>query len=158
MSFLDRLRGHQPPADEIVPRAIMAPAVSAMLADGVPAAEEISQLSNLCLFSPIFAHLAPERLAEMVREIQSEIVDRGGRTVLEEAAATLPPALRETAFCFAVRIAMADGTIPANEEKALEVIAGILGLSGVTATTIYTVIAMLQRPADFPDMDLRGRD
>jgi uncharacterized tellurite resistance protein B-like protein len=147
MSFMSKLRRSGPPADETIPRAVLTPAVSAIMADGDMQAEEVHQLSNLCSFSPIFHAIPPERLAGIVRELIAEIMERGGARKLEEAAALLDPPLRETAFCFVVRVVMADGTVGEKEKRALEKIAEVLALDAGTVAQIYTVIQMLQRPA-----------
>lgn len=147
MPFLSKLRRSSPPADEAIPRAVLIPSVSAIMADGDMQAEEVSQLSNLCTFSPIFHHIHPERLAEIVRELIAEIMEEGGANKLEQSAALLPQHLRETAFCFVVRIVMADATVTEQEKEALEKIAGVLGLDEMTVAQIYSVVQMMQRPA-----------
>ncbi|MEO1456316.1 MAG: tellurite resistance TerB family protein [Pseudomonadota bacterium] len=147
MSFFAKLRRATPPASEDIPRAVMTPAVAAIMADGEMQQEEVTQLSNLCAFSPVFAHIEPKRLADMVRELIAEIMDTGGDTVLREASLKLSPELRETAFCFVVRVVMADGTVEAREKDALSRIADILQLEAGAVADIYRVIAMLQRPA-----------
>ncbi|MEM7528810.1 MAG: tellurite resistance TerB family protein [Pseudomonadota bacterium] len=147
MPFLSKLRRSSPPADEAIPRAVLIPSVSAIMADGDMQAEEVSQLSNLCTFSPIFHHIHPERLAEIVRELIAEIMEEGGANKLEQSAALLPQHLRETAFCFVVRIVMADATVTEQEKEALEKIAGVLGLDEMIVAQIYSVVQMMQRPA-----------
>jgi uncharacterized tellurite resistance protein B-like protein len=144
MPFFSKLRSSTPP-DEALPRAVMTPAVSAIMADGDMQAEEVSQLSNLCSFSPVFAHIHPERLAEMVRELIAETMEKGGDTTLREAAASLSPRMSETAFCFVARIVMADGTITDEEEEALQKIAEILEVPAGTVAQIVDVVKMMQR-------------
>ncbi|MEM6676611.1 MAG: tellurite resistance TerB family protein [Pseudomonadota bacterium] len=147
MSFLRKLAGATPPADEEIPRAVLTPSVSAIMADGDMQSPEVRMLSNICAFSPIFHHIEPERLAEIVRELIAEVMDRGGATMLAEAAAKLDHGLRETAFCFVVRLIMADGKIGEHEKEALKKIEEVLGLDSGEVAQIYTVIAMMQRPA-----------
>ncbi|MEO1316382.1 MAG: tellurite resistance TerB family protein [Pseudomonadota bacterium] len=147
MPFLSKLRRASPPADESIPRAVLTPTVSAIMADGDMQAEEISQLSNLCTFSPIFHSIDPARLAEIVKELIAEIMEEGGAKKLDEAALLLDPSLRETAFCFVVRIVMADATVTEQEKAALEKIADVLALDAGTVAQIYTVVQMMQRPA-----------
>jgi tellurite resistance protein len=148
MPFFSKLRSAKPPASEELPKAVLTPAVCAIMADGDMQGSEINQLSNICSFSPIFAQIEPKRLADIVREIIAENMERGGDTMLREAAGRLSPGLRETAFCFVVRVAMADGTVTAQERMALEKIANVLDLSSGSVANIYEVIAMMQRQAD----------
>lgn len=147
MGFFDKLKAAPKPADERVPRALLVPAVSAIMADGDMQGEEVAELSNLCSFSPVFHHIRPERLAEMVRELIAEVMERGGDTMLREAADALSPALRETAYCFVARIVLADGTLGSHEKMALERIEAVLGLDPAVAARIREVIGMMQRPA-----------
>ncbi|MEL6575508.1 MAG: tellurite resistance TerB family protein [Pseudomonadota bacterium] len=147
MPFLSKLSRSSPPENEALPRAVLTPTVSAIMADGDMQAEEISQLSNLCTFSPIFHNIDPARLAEIVKELIAEIMEEGGAKKLDEAALLLDQPLRETAFCFVVRIVMADGSVTEQEKAALEKIATVLTLDAGTVAQIYTVVQMMQRPA-----------
>ncbi|MEM7499776.1 MAG: tellurite resistance TerB family protein [Pseudomonadota bacterium] len=147
MPFLSKLRRSSPPENEAIARAVLTPTVSAIMADGDMQAEEISQLSNLCTFSPIFHNIDPARLAEIVKELIAEIMEEGGAKKLDEAAALMDHGLRETAFCFVVRIVMADGSVTDHEKMALEKIADVLTLDAGTVAQIYTVVQMMQRPA-----------
>ncbi|MEL6267952.1 MAG: tellurite resistance TerB family protein, partial [Pseudomonadota bacterium] len=124
MSFFSKLR--REPADETLVRAMLVPSVSAIMADGDMQAEEVSMLSNLCMFSPIFHTIPPERLAEIVRELIAEIMEEGGEAKLNAAAAQLTPGQRETAFCFVARIVLADGVTGEREKMALEKISAVL--------------------------------
>ncbi|MEM6422553.1 MAG: tellurite resistance TerB family protein [Pseudomonadota bacterium] len=147
MSFFEKLRKAVRPSDERLPRAMLTPCVSAIMADGDMQAEEISQLSNLCSFSPIFHHIHPERLAEIVRELIAEIMEEGGDAKLQAAAADLPPSLRETAYCFVARIVMADGMVGEREKMALEKIAAVMKLEPNVTILIEDVVKMMQRQA-----------
>ncbi|MEL6336239.1 MAG: tellurite resistance TerB family protein [Pseudomonadota bacterium] len=144
MSFFEKLR-RAARADEGLARAMLTPCVSAIMADGDMQAEEISQLSNLCSFSPIFHDIEPERLAEIVRELIAEIMEEGGEVKLRQAATAMPPSLRETAYCFVARIVMADGTIGEHEKMALEKIAKLLELEENVTILIEDVVRMMQR-------------
>lgn len=145
MSFFQKLRNAAQPADERLPRAMLTPCVSAIMADGDMQPEEISQLSNLCSFSPIFHHIEPERLAEIVRELIAEIMEEGGDAKLRAAVLELPRSLRETAYCFVARIVMADGSIQEREKIALEKIARMLELEDSVTILIEDVVKMMQR-------------
>jgi len=148
MSFLSKLTRSSPPANEALAKAVMTPAVSAIMADGDMQSEEVSQLSNLCSFSPIFAQVHPERLAEMVREIIAENMEKGGEANLRKAAGELSPRMAETAFSFVARIVMADGTVTDEEKDALQRIAEILEVPAGTVAQIVDVVEMMQRRPD----------
>lgn len=136
--------GSQP--DMALAKAILIPSVSTMIADAVIHPRETAQLSNICGFSPIFAEIGPNVVSALSSEIMEDIKRDGHVPVIESAAGVLSPALRETAFCFAVRIALADGILDDREKAALAAISKALAIPDSVATKIFDVIAMMQRP------------
>ena len=129
-----------------IARAVITPSVSTMIADGRIDAAEIAQLHNACSFSPIFAGIGVDKVTALVEEIIAEIRDKGHQQAIADCAAVLSPALRETALCFACRIALADGRVETAEEKSLILTGQHLEIPIETCEKILEVIGMLQNP------------
>ncbi|MEC8042212.1 MAG: tellurite resistance TerB family protein, partial [Pseudomonadota bacterium] len=92
-------------------RAVLAPAVLTMASDGRATEAEMALLQNLCAFSPIFARLPEGAVLALIERILADLQEAGAEPVIENCAEVLPMELRETAFCFAMRVAMVDGVL-----------------------------------------------
>jgi len=147
MGFFSKRRKTRHSADTRIARAVLTPAVSIMVADGEVADSELYQLQNLCAFSPIFFQLEPKDVQALMVSIFEEIKTSGQSNAIQNASATLSQPLRETALCFAARIAFADGYIDDGEKASFLEIAKHLDIPDATFVKILDVIAMLQRPA-----------
>ena len=126
-------------------KAVATPAVSTMIADDELSAPELRQFGNLCAFSPIFAGFDEAARSRIVSEIIVDLKRHGAAKAIKAAAEALSPALRETAFCFAARIALADGRLAGEEKTAIEQIAALMAVDDGVVEKILAVIAMLQR-------------
>jgi len=147
MALFSKLRGVGSSPDTTIPRAVLAPAVLTMAADGSIDDSEILQLSNLCMFSPIYEPVGSKGVGDLVKDILQDLGKRGAESVIRDAADTLSPALRETAFCFAMRVAMADGVLDEGEKDALAGTASLMQLDQDAFGKIVDVVGMMQRPA-----------
>ncbi|RED13852.1 tellurite resistance TerB family protein [Pontivivens insulae] len=147
MALFSRLRGSKGP-DTTIAKAVIAPSVLTMAADGRIDNSEIAQLANLCGFSPIFFGIEGKVISDLINQIISDVRAKGSEQVLREAAGVLSPALRETAFCFAARISLADGTIDRAEEATLAATAAVLEVNRDVLNKILDVVVILQRPAN----------
>lgn len=131
---------------EAVARAVITPAVATMVADGSVSDAEMHQLINLVAFSPIFTPgVDPARVRPLIDEIQRDVERKGHQAMMRAAANALSPALRETAMCFALRVALADGRIEEGEKDALVAAAGCLQISRAVFDRIFEVVMMMQR-------------
>ncbi len=131
--------------DVEIARAILVPAVSTMIVDGEIHHRETAQLANICGFSQVFAPIGPDDTSQLSMDIIDEIKKDGHATVIERAAQSLSPALRETALCFAIRIALADGRLDEREKQAIKMTVQIFDISDDIATKIFDVLTMMQR-------------
>lgn len=147
MKYFDRFRAATARSDPAIARAVLVPAVCTMVADGEVESEEIAQLDNVCAFSPIFAGLGPEEMQEIVHAVMAEIAADGREAVLERAAASLTPALCETALCFAARIALADGEMEPGEKAALLKTGQTMRIETASFQKVLDVVSMMQRSA-----------
>lgn len=133
--------------NDTVAKAVITPAVSTMLADGSVSEIELSQLANLCSFSPIFFNHSQVEVENMIKHIIQEIATSGHPATIQRASTLLTPELGETALCFAMRIALADGVVDEGERNALALTGQVLGVPPQTFGKILEIVAMMQRPA-----------
>ncbi|WP_420587199.1 tellurite resistance TerB family protein [Ruegeria sp.] len=128
-------------------RVVLAPAVLTMAADGRIDEAEVVQLTNMLAFSPIFLPLGGKATGDMIKAVLKDLQKSGPDKVITESAQTLSPALRETAFCFAMRVAMADGVLEESEKNVLSGTASRMQLSQESFDSIIQVVTMMQRSA-----------
>lgn len=147
MALFGRKKTADTKTDSAIAKAILTPSVLAMIADGSIDNSEVHQLANLCGYSPIFASMAPDDTITLLNQILSDFNETGPMPVLMAASKALPMPLRETAFIFAARIALADGVLDEEEKKTLAVTARVLGLSKDSFDKILDVVLMMQRSA-----------
>lgn len=146
MGLFSKLRNMTKPNDSGIAAAVLVPSVSTMIADGEVNDAELLQLSNVCAFSPIFLPLGADAVMDMAKDIIDDISREGHMPVIERAVAKLSPALRETALCYAMRIALADGHLDDGEKAALSATAGTMDVSVESFNKIFEVVVMMQRP------------
>ena len=129
-----------------IARAVLTPAVSTMISDGDISDWELVQLSNVCSFSPIFFEIDGDAMHGMVRAIIDEIRLQGHAETIKRAAVSLSPNLRETALCFALRVALADGRIDEGEKNSISQTGYFMDIEPAVFDQILAVVAMMQRP------------
>ncbi len=134
-------------SDVSIAQSVLTPAVSTMIADGSVSEFELVQISNLCAFSPIFLPLGADRIHAMVKVIIDEIGSNGHAETIQRAAGALSPKLRETALCFAMRIALADGHVDEKEMNSLAQTGHFMEIEPSAFDKILSVVVMMQRPA-----------
>ncbi len=132
-------------AQEETARAVLAIPLMVAASDGEITTPETMQISNMCSFSPVFLAIGGKRTSDLGVEIVEEIKARGMNDVFQRAAAALSPKLRETAMCFAIRTALADGVLEDNEKKMLVTMGESMGIPQETFMKIFDVMAMMQR-------------
>lgn len=126
-------------------RATLAPAVLTMAADGRIADAEQAMLRNLCAFSPLYARLPVGSVEALIDSLLQDLKTLGAEAVIDQAAGVLKMPLRETAVCFAMRVAMVDGHLAHREKQALAEIAERFVLPDAVFAQIVDVVGMLQR-------------
>ncbi|MEL6766786.1 MAG: tellurite resistance TerB family protein [Pseudomonadota bacterium] len=144
MSLFSRLRRQQRPDSELQ-RSVLTPAVLTMVVDGNIDPREAQLMVSMVMTSPIFHGSNQEALEALTREIFEEVKRTGTAGVVRRAAHVLSPGLRETALCFAVRIAMADGVLADEELAVLENISQTMGIDQEVMLSFFQTIAALQR-------------
>ena len=86
-------------------------------------------------------------MAKLINVIQDEITAKGHSETISRAAKVLSPALRETALCFAARIAFADGRLNQGEVNSLLQTSHFMQIPDERTIEIVEVIRILQNPA-----------
>ncbi|MEM6354568.1 MAG: tellurite resistance TerB family protein [Pseudomonadota bacterium] len=144
MSLFSRLRRQQRPDTELQ-RSVLTPAVLTMVVDGSIDPREAQLMISMVMTSPIFEGSNQEALEALTREIFEEVKRLGTADVIRRTTHALSPGLRETALCFAVRIAMADGVLADEELGALEEMCQMMGVDREVMLSFFQTIAALQR-------------
>ena len=146
MGLFSKLRGAASKRDETIARSVLTPSVSTAIGDGELNEAELAQLGNVVAFSPVFFEYDGKGLAELIKSIIEEIQANGHDATIGKAIAALSPALRETALCFAMRIALADGKIEDGEKASLAQTAAHMEIPLERFQQIFDVVAIMQRP------------
>jgi tellurite resistance protein len=133
--------------DEVAARALLSVSFITAASDGNLDQREMDQLLNMCAFSPVFLSVGAKRTLDIAKEVMNDLQKKGAEAVFAAAQANMSPQLAETAVCFAVRTALADGSIDKNELETLKAIGMRLGVPAETFVKIFEVLSMLQRRA-----------
>ena len=136
-----------PAPSDAAARAVLTPALMVAASDGNLDRSELDQLINMCAYSPIFQALGAERMLGLAKEVLAEYRATGAEATFAKVRGTMTPALSETAMCFAIRTAMADGNVSKDEFDMLATMAQRIGLPAETFGKIWDVMIMLQRRA-----------
>lgn len=102
--------------------------VLAAWADGRVQPEEALAVHQLVAADPAFARLGNK--AEISRDIQSRIAEKGLEAALREAAAAIAQGDREFAFHCCARVVSADGEMAGEDAEVLGTLQEVFGLSG----------------------------
>lgn len=146
--FSNLRKGVSAPApSDAAARAVLTPALMVAASDGNLDRSELDQVINMCAYSPIFQAIGPERMLGLAKEILQQYKSTGAEVTFASVRANLTSNLAETAMCFAIRTAMADGNVSKDEFEMLATMAQRIGLPAETFGKIWDVMIMLQRRA-----------
>lgn len=144
MGLFSKLRA-APAPDTSLAKAVLMPAVLTMISDGDIGDGELAQLGNICGFSPIFANVDGPKLKALIQEVITDLTSKDLEQVTQTAKSQLTMEMRETAILFAMRIALADGHVDDNEQRALVGLGERFEIPENKFVIMLDVIAMLQR-------------
>ena len=150
MGLFSKLRGGdaaQSTQNEEIARGVLAMPFLVAASDGSVDKCEIDQILNMCAYSPIFHAVGADKTLALSKDIANQLHAEGATKVFARSAAALPAAQRETALCFAIRAALADGYVDQREKDMLVTMGEQLGVAPEKFMQIFEVMAMLQRPA-----------
>lgn len=114
-------------------------------ADGKIEQAETNEIISLCMQNSIFLQLGGEATGALIGSVARDINTRGRAAVFEDAVRALPMKLRETAACFAIRVAISDGSIDPNEMEMLKQMGAGLEIPVERFIQIFDVLMMLHR-------------
>jgi len=147
MNLFAGLRGRGTDTTLDVHTAVLVPAVAAMLADGRVEEEELFQLRSICVLSPIYERNSSLENELLIVRITRLIEDQDLQSVCERAATVLSPALRETAFSYAVKVIFSDGHVGRLEREAVGDMMSWLRIDPDRARMIIDVVSVMNHPA-----------
>lgn len=116
-------------------------------ADGNVDHAELDQLMNMCAYSPIFHAICGELTTAIARDIADSRRTKGAEGCFAAIKSTMTPKLAETAMCFAVRTAMADGNVSKEVLDMLMAMGARLGFPPETLRKIFAGMIMMQSRA-----------
>lgn len=143
MGLFDSFRAKSAPQFD-PQRAVMTIVISALAADGEVDDEEVARMRSMCARSPLFARNSNQE-DDRVIDFALGCIRQLGQGSLSQAAAALSPALRETAFAFAVEIVMADGQVGPQEESFIDELSRTLAIDDGLARAVIAVTAIRAR-------------
>lgn len=149
MGLFSKLRKSGPSANNNLARSVLMPSVMTMIADGSVDDSELSQLANLCSFSPIFAGQSGDVTMSQIKELTAELLQGDIQALIERTKSELTMPMRETALLFAMRIAMADGHLDEGEKKSLVIMGEQFGLPENKFLVMFDVVSILQRAPEY---------
>ena len=145
MGLFSNLRGKPATIDTSVARGMLALPLITAAADGSVDRSEIDEIVTLCSQNPIFQKLGAPATVKLLEDLAGDLKRAGGEAVFVEAVNALSPKLRETALCFAIRIAVADGTMDRQEIATLVAMGERMGIPEEQFGKIIEVLMMLHR-------------
>ena len=134
------------PTDRVARATLTLPLLIAA-GEGRLAATELTRVSNICAYSPVFQAIGPARTREIALDLLDQIEEKGADALLARARRALPPRLRETALCLAIRTALAEGTLSDADYGAIKAMAQEMEIRPDTVARMFEVMVMLQRAA-----------
>jgi len=145
-SLFAGLRGQGAETSLDVQTAVMIPIVAAMLADGRVEEEEVLQIETICATSPIFDRNSIAENERLIVSVTRMIQDQGIEKACRSAAAMLTPALKETAFIYAVRMIFSDGYIGELEREVIDSLLSVLEIAEERGRILIEVVSVMQHP------------
>ncbi|RKZ81780.1 MAG: tellurite resistance protein TerB [Candidatus Parabeggiatoa sp. nov. 1] len=109
--------------------AFLGIALATSAADGEIAESEAKGIFAYLLQMKMFEGITEKELSEMFKKLLTVLEKEGIGGLVAIAKSSLPDELRETAFCCAVDIALADGVIEDSEKALLEELQQVLDIS-----------------------------
>lgn len=125
--------------------ALVGVAYCAAFSDGTLGAEEDARLEEHLAECRILKTCDEATLHAARRHVARVAREAGDAGLLQQAARALPPALRETAFCLAADIVLADGDVGEEERAFVECLRTTLGVEGSLAERIVEVVLIRNR-------------
>ena len=125
--------------------AFLGIALATSAADGTIDESEAKGMFAYLLQMKMFEGLTEKQLSEMFKKLLTVLEKEGIGGLVAIAKSSLPDELRETAFCCAVDIALADGVIEDSEKALLEELQQVLEVSDDIGGKVLEVMMIKNR-------------
>ncbi len=119
--------------------------LAAAAADGHIAEEEAQGLWRAIERMKMFSSYTPEKFNRLMDVLLKALKKGGPEALVEKCVPALPERLRATAFCNAVDIVLADGTVEEEEKALIEKLQGALEVGDDEARMIIQVMVIKNR-------------
>jgi uncharacterized tellurite resistance protein B-like protein len=129
--------------DWTIPQAFLCLLLSAAVADGVLAPEEMAEIQSLSIRSRSLKSLGPAGLVRANAEVSQRLKDRPRG--LQEACEALPMDLRLPVFAHCVEIVLADGELLQPEVEFLNRITEFMDIAGEDAQFVMKALLIKNR-------------
>jgi len=143
MGLFDNLLGRSSIAKLDVQQAVMVILVAAVKVDGGIEEKEVQQIRSICCWSPLFSRNSSAQDDVLINFANTFTDSEGLESAITHAAAALAQPLRETSFCFAARIAFADGYLGVKEKEFISNLTTWLSIDQVRARQIIEVVSIM---------------
>ena len=129
-------------------RALIALPLMVAAAGGRVEEADLERILGLCAFNPLFRDLGPKVTEEVAGACLTVMHDLGSEELFTEVLDHLTPETAETAMCFAVGAALADGPPSPAAKTLLRTMGQRLGLPEPQFVRIFEVMAAFTRRRD----------
>lgn len=119
--------------------------LAAAAADGHIAEEEARGLWSAIERMKLFSSFTPDKFNKLMDSLLKVLKKGGPEALVEKCVPVLPQRLRATAFCNAVDIVLADGTVEDDEQELIEKLQTALEVEEDEAKTIIKVMVIKNR-------------
>ncbi len=131
--------------DFTLAEALLAVAICASAADKKLSQEELDRALYIATGHALFTHHDMESLQELADRLLNVILSIGVAEMLEKAEKILTPALKETAFAWAVDVVQAHEGVATSEESFLDELVTAFGLDTRIVKKIIEVTEIRNR-------------
>src|SRR5262245_13180600 len=114
--------------------------LAANASDGHVSQEEVQGFFTILLRMNLYKDWTEDKLQQCIDRLLGMIKRKGADSVMEQCAKALPEELHRAAFCNAVDLVLADGTVEDEEKEYINKLRKALDLSGDDAQTIAQVM------------------
>lgn len=119
--------------------------LAAAAADGHIAEEEAQGLWRAIERMKLFSSFTPDKFNKLMDTLLKVLKKGGPEALVEKCVPAVPERLRATAFCNAVDIVLADGTVEDDEKELIEKLQGALEVDDKEAQMIVKVMLIKNR-------------
>jgi hypothetical protein len=119
--------------------------LGASACDGHIADEEVNTLITTLARMKMYQNMTGQKFRAMMDRLLGILKRNGADGLLDKAAPSVPPELRETAFACACDIVLADGVVEENEKEFVNTLVQKLEIGGDRASTIVDVMVVKNR-------------